>query len=38
MAPIKLEIDFTLAPLLIKYNFVFEYNGLKYDLPEDFEE
>lgn len=37
MAPIKLQIDSVSAPLLTKYNFVFEYNGLKYDLPEDFD-
>jgi hypothetical protein len=38
MAPIKLEIDSDYAPLLIKYNFIFEYNGLKYDLPEDIDD
>ena len=38
MVPIKLNIDSVSAPLVIKYNFVFEYNGLKYDLPEDFDD
>ena len=27
-----------MAPLLIKYNFIFEYNGLKFELPEDYDE
>lgn len=38
MFPITMTIDPSLAPLLTKYAFIFEYNGLKFKLPDDFEE
>lgn len=38
MVPIPLLIDAPLVPLLLKYTYIFEYNGLKFRLPEDFEE
>jgi len=33
-----MTIDFNLAPLLSKYAFIFEFNGLKFKLPDDFDE
>lgn len=38
MFPISLKIDKSLAGLLPKYAFIFDYNGLKFNLPEDFDE
>jgi DNA mismatch repair protein PMS2 len=38
MFPITMTIDHTLAPLLSKYSFIFEFNGLKFKLPDDFDE
>lgn len=38
MFPITLEIDSSLTHLLTKYAFIFEYNGLKFKLPDDFED
>ena len=31
-------VDWKLAPLIVKYAFIFEYNGLKFRLPEDYED
>ena len=38
MIPLILKIDYQLAPLLVKYTFIFEYNGLKFRLGEEYEE
>lgn len=38
MFPITMTIDANLVHLLTKYAFVFDYNGLKYKLPDDYEE
>ena len=38
MKPIVLQVDASMAPLLVKYSFIFEFNGLKFRLPEDFDE
>jgi len=38
MFPINMMVDCQLAPLLVKYNYIFEYNGLRFRLPDDFED
>ena len=38
MFPAIMEIDATLIPLLTKYAFIFEFNGLKFRLPDDYDE
>ena len=38
MIPITLSIGAKMAPLIPKYSDIFEYNGLKAKLPENYEE
>ena len=35
MFPINISLDAVLVPLIKKYAFIFDYNGLKFRLPED---